>query len=248
MSLLSSFSSECNVAVIGASGGIGQAVLRLLNDDPRVASIHAFARSPAVSDMPKVSTGLIDLDDEDSIKAAAQAAAQDDALDLVIVTSGILWEGERLRPEKSMRELDLQGLTRLFAVNAAGPALVAKHFLPELRKEAKTLFASLSARVGSIGDNRLGGWYSYRASKAALNMLLKTLAIEHARQWPSSVVAGLHPGTVDTRLSQPYTSRTPKEALFSPEKSARHLLTVINQLRPEDSGGVFAWDGSRIQY
>jgi NAD(P)-dependent dehydrogenase (short-subunit alcohol dehydrogenase family) len=248
MSLLSSFSSECNVAVIGASGGIGQAMLRLLADDPHVAKIHAFARGTAAPDMAKVSIGFIDLADEDSIANAAQTAVTDDALDLVIVTSGILWEGEDLRPEKSMRELDIRRLTQLFAVNAAGPALVAKHFLPVLRKNSKTLFASLSARVGSISDNRLGGWYSYRASKAALNMLLKTLAIEHARQWPDSVVAGLHPGTVDTALSQPYTSRTPKDALFSPETSARHLLNVMNQLCPEDSGGVFAWDGSRIQY
>ena len=248
MSLLSSFSADCNVAVIGASGGIGEAMLRLLSDDSRVANIHALARSAADGSLPKVSTGFIDLSDEGSIATAAQLAAKNDALDLVIVTSGILWEGEDLRPEKSMRELDLQRLTQLFAVNAAGPALVAKHFLPLLRKNSKTLFASLSARVGSISDNRLGGWYSYRASKAALNMLLKTFAIEHARQWPDSVVAGLHPGTVDTALSQPYTSRTPKETLFSPATSARHLLKVMNQLSPEDSGGVFAWDGSRIQY
>lgn len=248
MSLLSSFSSECNVALIGASGGIGQAMLRILSDDFRVANIQAFSRSAVVADMPKVTTGFIDLADEKAIAAAALAAVQSGALDLVIVTSGILWKGEDLRPEKSMRELDMHGLMQLFAVNAAGPALVAKHFLPALRKNSKTMFASLSARVGSISDNRLGGWYSYRASKAALNMLLKTLAIEHARQWPDSVVAGLHPGTVDTALSQPYTSRTPKDALFSPETSARHLLNVMDQLCPEDSGGVFAWDGSRIQY
>lgn len=248
MSLLSSFSSECNVAIIGASGGIGGAMLQLLSDDSRVANIHAFARSPIDASLPKVTAGAIDLNDEDSISTAAKLAGQDDALDLVIVTSGILWKGENLRPEKSMRELDMDGLVQLFAVNAAGPALVAKHFLPALRKNSKTLFASLSARVGSIGDNRLGGWYSYRASKAALNMLLKTFSIEHARQWPDSVIAGLHPGTVDTALSQPYTSRTPKDALFSPETSARHLLKVIDQLCPEDSGGVFAWDGSRIQY
>jgi NAD(P)-dependent dehydrogenase (short-subunit alcohol dehydrogenase family) len=223
-------------------------MLRLLSDDPRVANIHALARSAADGSLPKVSTAAIDLSDEGSIATAAQLAAKNDALDLIIVTSGILWEGEDLRPEKSMRELDLQRLTQLFAVNAAGPALVAKHFLPLLRKNSKTLFAALSARVGSISDNRLGGWYSYRASKAALNMLLKTFAIEHARQWPDSVVAGLHPGTVDTALSQPYTSRTPKETLFSPATSARHLLKVMNQLSPEDSGGVFAWDGSRIQY
>lgn len=248
MSQISSFPAECNVAIIGASGGIGGAMLRLLSDDSSVANIHALSRSATDALLPKVTAGSIDLDDEHSIATAAQRAAQHDALDLVIVTSGILWEGEDLRPEKSMRELEMQRLTRLFAVNAAGPALVAKHFLPLMRKKSKTLFASLSARVGSIGDNRLGGWYSYRASKAALNMLLKTLAIEHARQWPDSVVAGLHPGTVKTALSQPYTSRTPKESLFSPETSARHLLNVMNQLRPEDSGGVFAWDGSRIQY
>ncbi len=248
MSLLSSFSSECNVAVIGASGGIGQAMLRLLSDDLRVANIHAFARSAADGSLPKVTTGFIDLADEDSIAAAVQLATKQDALDLVIVTSGILWKGEKLRPEKSMRELDAHGLTQLFAINAAGPALVAKHFLPELRKGSKTLFASLSARVGSISDNRLGGWYSYRASKAALNMLLKTLAIEHARQWPDSVVVGLHPGTVNTPLSRPYTSRTPKDALFSPDTSASHLMKVIDQLSPEDSGGVFAWDGTRIEY
>jgi NAD(P)-dependent dehydrogenase (short-subunit alcohol dehydrogenase family) len=147
-----------------------------------------------------------------------------------------------------MREIDIAGLSRLFAINAAGPALVAKHFLPKLRKGSKTLFASLSARVGSINDNRLGGWYSYRASKAALNMLLKTLAIEHARLRPDSVVAGLHPGTVDTELSRPYTSRTPEQQLFTPETSARHLIGVMDQLGPEDSGGVFAWDGSRIEY
>ena len=223
-------------------------MLQLLSDDSRVANIHAFARSTFDANLPKVWAESIDLNDENSIANAAKLAAQNGALDLVIVTSGILWKGEDVRPEKSMRELDMDGLVQLFAVNAAGPALVAKHFLPALRKNSKTLFASLSARVGSIGDNRLGGWYSYRASKAALNMLLKTFAIEHARQWPDSVVAGLHPGTVDTALSQPYTSRTPKDALFSPETSARHLLKVMDQLCPEDSGGVFAWDGSRIQY
>ncbi|MGB5333666.1 MAG: SDR family NAD(P)-dependent oxidoreductase, partial [Woeseiaceae bacterium] len=184
MTLLSSFSSDCNVAIIGASGGIGGAMLRLLSDDSRVANIHAFARSAIDASLPKVTAGTIDLNNEDSIANAAKLAAQNEPLDLVIVTSGILWKGEDLRPEKSMRELGVGGLMQLFAVNAAGPALVAKHFLPALRKNSKTLFASLSARVGSIGDNRLGGWYSYRASKAALNMLLKTFAIEHARQWP----------------------------------------------------------------
>ena len=248
MTLLSSFSPGTNVVVIGASGGIGQAVVGLLSDDPRVAAVHALSRSLCESDLPKVTTGYIDLDDEGSIAAAAELSTQSGALDLVFVASGILWQGDDLRPEKAMREIDVEGLTRLFAVNAAGPALVAKHFLPTLRKGSKTLFASLSARVGSINDNRLGGWYSYRASKAALNMLLRTLAIEHARQWPQSLVVGLHPGTVDTELSRPYTSRTPESQLFSVDTAARHLVNVMNQLDADDTGRTFAWDGSRIEF
>ena len=146
-----------------------------------------------------------------------------------------------------MRELDAGKLARVFAINAAGPALVAKHFLPNLRKGSKTAFAALSARVGSIGDNRLGGWYAYRASKAALNMLLKTLSIEQARQRPDSIIVGLHPGTVNTELSSPFTKRTPAAKLFTPEVSAGHLLNVLDGLTPEDSGGVFAWDGQRVE-
>ena len=248
MTSLSSFSADANVAVIGASGGIGAAMLRLLSDDERVAAIHAFSRSGDTPDLPKVSAGHIDVEDESSIAAAAASAAQQVPLDLVLVSSGILWQGDSLRPEKAMREISLEGLARLFAVNAAGPTLVAKHFLPELRRDSKTLFAALSARVGSINDNRLGGWYSYRASKAALNMLLRTLAIEHARQRPQSIIAGLHPGTVDTGLSGPYTSRTPRKQLFSPEQSARYLVDVIDGLRVEDTGQTFAWDGSRIEF
>ena len=248
MTLLSSFSPGTNAVVIGASGGIGLAVVKLLSDDSRVAAVHALSRSLYKPNLPKVTPGHIDLDDEGSIAAAAELATKNGALDLVFVASGILWQGDDLRPEKAMREIDVEGLTRLFAINAAGPALVAKYFLPKLRKGSKTLCACLSARVGSINDNRLGGWYSYRASKAALNMLLRTLAIEHARQWPKSVVVGLHPGTVDTTLSRPYTSRTPERQLFSTDNSAGHLLKVINQLGPDDTGQTFAWDGNRIEF
>lgn len=248
MSLLPTFSSQSNIAVVGASGGIGQAIVQLLSADSRVANLTAYSRRVPPSGPKNVKTAFIDLENEESIAAAADISASNGPVDLVIVASGILWQGEHLRPEKSMREIDIEGLTRLFAVNAAGPALVAKHFLPKLRKGSKTMFASLSARVGSISDNRLGGWYSYRASKAALNMLIKTLSIEHARQWPDSVVAGLHPGTVDTQLSRPYTSRTPQRQLFTSQISAQYLIGVIDQLRPEDTGGVFAWDGKRIAY
>ena len=136
----------------------------------------------------------------------------------------------------------------LFKVNAIGPANVAKAFLPRMRRGSKTVFAALSARVGSIGDNRLGGWVSYRSSKAALNMILKTLSIEHARRFPEAVIAGLHPGTVDSSLSAPFQRRVPEGKLFSPAQSVGYLLTVIDRLAPEDSGGFFAWDGTAIDY
>ncbi|MDH4047690.1 MAG: SDR family NAD(P)-dependent oxidoreductase [Gammaproteobacteria bacterium] len=247
MNTLDSFPSQVRVAIIGASGGIGSALVETLARHPRVASVHALSRSPCTFSSPKVAYGQLDLADEDSIRQCAGLASSEGPLDIVIVASGMLWAGESLRPEKSMKELDAEHLGRVFAVNAAGPVLVAKHFLPRLRKDSKTVFAALSARVGSIGDNRLGGWYAYRASKAALNMLLKTLSIEHARLWPQSVVIGLHPGTVKTGLSSPYTKHTPGEKLFTPPIAAGYLLEVVDKVRNSDSGGVFAWDGQRIE-
>jgi NAD(P)-dependent dehydrogenase (short-subunit alcohol dehydrogenase family) len=189
----------------------------------------------------------MDLLDEASIRSAASQVSEHGPLDLVIVATGILHQDE-LQPEKAMRELSGENMLELFRINTVGPALVAKHFLPSMRRKGKSVFAALSARVGSIEDNRLGGWVSYRASKSALNMTLKTLAIEHARRWPESVVAALHPGTVATGLSEPFRSRVAPEQLFTPETSASHLLRVIDGLTAADSGGCYAWDGSRIPY
>jgi NAD(P)-dependent dehydrogenase (short-subunit alcohol dehydrogenase family) len=247
MTALKTFPPQTRVAVIGASGGIGQALVALFASDPRVERVFALSRTPCPVASPKIIQGELDLEDEASIVNCAASLSSDSVLDIVVVATGILWSGEQLRPEKSMRELDMDKLAEVLAINTIGPALVAKHFLPTLRKGSKTIFAALSARVGSIGDNRLGGWYSYRASKAALNMLLKTLSIEHARQWPQSVIVGLHPGTVTTELSTPFTKRTPPEKLFSPEISAGHLLKVLDAVTLEDSGGVFAWDGQRVE-
>ena len=247
MTALESFPPQTRVAVIGASGGIGQALVALFESDPQVERVFALSRTPCPVSSPKITHGELDLQSEASIASCAASFPSDSPLDIVVVATGILWSGEQLRPEKSMRELDIDKLAKVFAVNATGPALVAKHFLPTLRKGSKTVFAALSARVGSIGDNRLGGWYAYRASKAALNMLLKTLSIEHARQWPQSAIVGLHPGTVNTELSTPFTKRTPPEKLFSPAISAGHLLKVLDGVTAEDSGGVFAWDGKRVE-
>lgn len=248
MTLLASLQPNCAVAVIGASGGVGHAFVELLADDDNVGDVYAFSRTPVDWSEKNVHGHRLDLTDEASIEAAADVATADSPLDLVIVASGILHRDQEIRPEKSMREIDPQSLADVLAINTIGPALVAKHFLPKLRRGHKTVFAALSARVGSINDNRLGGWASYRMSKAALNMLLKTASIEQARNWPESVVVALHPGTVNTALSQPFTRRVDPSKLFSPTLSARKLLQTIDALGADDSGGFFAYDKSRIEF
>ena len=232
-------------AVVGASGGIGSQLVSVLAENSEVGKVFAFSRS-ALHEAPGVSMGAIDVLDETSIAAAATAASADGPLDLVLVATGLLHDKE-LRPEKSMRELEAENMARVFAANTIAPAMVAKHFLPLLRKRGKTVFGALSARVGSIGDNRLGGGPA-TASKAALNMTLKTLAIEHARRYPQSVIAALHPGTVDTALSAPFQKRVPQSQLFTGRYAAEQLLSVVDTLQVSDSGGFFAWDGSRIDY
>ncbi len=231
--------------VIGAGGGIGAALVEQLAADSRYAGVLAVARSPLASAFaPGVVPVRADLTDEASIAAAAAQAASLGSIRLVIVATGLLHDAS-LAPEKSWQVLDADAMARSFAINSIGPALVAKHFLPRLPRSGRAVFAALSARVGSIGDNRLGGWYSYRASKAALNMLLRTLSIELARRAPEAVCVGLHPGTVDTALSQPFGSRL-SGRLFTPAESARHLLQVVDRLEPSDSGRVLAWDGRPI--
>lgn len=246
MSHIDSFADQANVAVIGASGGVGAAFVELLRGDERVGKLHAYSRIPIHPISDRLRCHQIDVTAEQSVKRAA--AAVDSSLDLVVVCTGILHREDGIRPEKTMRELSAHSMLSVFAVNSVGPAIVAKHFLPLLRRGTKTVFAVLSARVGSIADNRLGGWAAYRASKAALNMLIRTLAIEQSRRSPRSIVVSLHPGTVDTALSRPFTGRLPESRLFTPQESAGHLLEVINGLTAEDSGGFFAWDGSVIEY
>lgn len=246
MTKFASFADPMTVAVVGASGGIGSAMCRLLNDDARVSAVYAFSRRE-VEAAGKIQWYPMDIADESSIRYAMDAIG-DVQFDLVLVLTGILHSGSELQPERRLEEVSADSMTRLFAINTIGPALVAKHFLPRLARGRKTVFAALSARVGSIGDNRLGGWVSYRASKAALNQVLRTLSIEHARRRPDSLVVALHPGTVDTRLSKPFTGNTPDDKLFTPERSAGYLLDVIDGLTKEDTGGFFAWDGSRVDY
>lgn len=242
--MLTSFPDGTEAVVIGASGGIGAQVAALLAADPAVALVHALARTPMTPVSEKVTTGTVDILDEDSLAAAA---ARVDAPRLVFVATGLLHD-DALGPEKSWRQLDLDWMDRVMRVNAFGPALAAKHFLPKLPREGRAVFAAISARVGSISDNRLGGWYGYRASKAALNMLLKSLSVELARTHKEACILGLHPGTVDTRLSQPFQRGVPDGKLFSPAHSAERLLDVLDSTGPERSGTLLAWDGSEIAF
>jgi NAD(P)-dependent dehydrogenase (short-subunit alcohol dehydrogenase family) len=155
--------------------------------------------------------------------------------------------GDGLAPENALRDLNMDNFERIFAVNTFGPALVAKHFLPLIPKDTKSVFAALSARVGSISDNRLGGWHAYRASKTALNMIIKNSAIETARRYKRSCVIGLHPGTVDTGLSEPFQGGVPPDKLFTPDQSAAYLMDVIDTITPEYSGSIFDWKGEIIK-
>jgi NAD(P)-dependent dehydrogenase (short-subunit alcohol dehydrogenase family) len=223
-----------SAVVVGASGGIGAALVTALAEEG--VAVRGFARSFEGADR-------IDLLDEDSIAAAAASLSAPP--DLVFVATGLLHDGDR-GPEKSMAALDPAWLARQYAVNAIGPALVAKHFLPRMPKTGRCVFAALSARVGSISDNRLGGWYGYRAAKAALNQLIRTIAVEERRRNDRSIVVGLHPGTVATALSKPFQAGVRADQLFTSDRAAVQLLDVIDGLKAPDSGKLFGWDGAEI--
>jgi len=246
MSRLNSFSDGAHVVVAGANGGIGSAFIDCLLEDPGVGRVTALSREPVARRHDRLQSATVDFADEASIEAAARQSGQ--GIDLVIVATGILHRDPDIRPEKRLADIDGKAMAEVFHINTIGPALIAKYFLPLLRRDAKSVFAAISARVGSISDNRLGGWASYRASKAALNMLMRTFSIEQSRVNPASIVVTLHPGTTDTRLSQPFQRNVPERKLFAPDFVAERLLSVLDGLAPDDSGGFFAWDASRIEY
>jgi NAD(P)-dependent dehydrogenase (short-subunit alcohol dehydrogenase family) len=228
---------EAGVAVVfGATGGIGGALVEAIRNSERFELVVALSRSTSPA---------VDLLDEASLERAARFAADRGVLRLVIDATGFLHD-DRQGPEKTWRQLDALKLARSFALNAIGPALIMKHMLPRLPRSGKSVFATLSARVGSIGDNRLGGWYSYRASKAALNQLVRTAAVELARQSADAMCIALHPGTVATALSAPFAA-TGLE-VHPPPVAARHLLAVIDQLTADANGGFFDWRGQSIPW
>lgn len=237
------------VAIFGADGGIGRALCATLLASSKTTALYAVARMSLASQADSRFIPLMaDLTQEAMLVDVAEMTARDGPLDLVIVATGLLSDNSNdtgLQPEKSWRDQSLSSFERIFAANTFGPALVAKHFLPQLKRGAPSKLAVLSARVGSISDNRLGGWHAYRASKAALNMLVKNYALELARQNAAAVCVSLHPGTVATDLSAPFTAGGGRE-LFAPELAAQQLLDVLSRLKASDSGKHFDWAGREI--
>ena len=222
--------------IVGSGGGIGGSLVRAAETSGRFARVLALSRR---------SQPALDLEDEASIEAAAGLAASLGDIRLCLVATGLL-HGEGMQPEKALRQIHPAALARSFAINAIGPALVMKHVLPRLPREGRCIFAVLSAKVGSIGDNRLGGWYAYRASKAALNQLVRTAAIELARRRPEALCVALHPGTVDTGLSSPFARSG--LSIAGPDAAATSILACLEGLSASDSGGFFDRTGDRLPW
>ena len=220
--------------VIGSSGTIGSAFLELLQSDPACEAVYGIHRNSAIP---------IDYEDLSTIESAAVALADQGPFQLIINTIGLL-HSEHWRPEKKLDDLNAEQLQMLMQINAIGPGLTIKHF-SKLLDPLGAVMATLSAKVGSIEDNRLGGWYSYRASKAALNMLIKTAAIELARTRPNTALVALHPGTVNSQLSKPFKG---EQIGRPPEDAASDMLQVLLSLNKEDSGTFVSYAGERLPW
>jgi len=244
---------KTDAIVVGARGGIGEAFVHALSETASIENIFALSRNVSwcseTHTPDKSSRVQVDILDEDSLsKFSAFLEARGSQPRFIINCSGLL-HAKDSGPERRLSEIDLDFMRQVFDVNTLGVALLLKHLSPRLPRRGRSIFATLSARVGSIADNRLGGWYSYRASKAAQNMLVKTASIELARKYPDLTLVALHPGTVDSALSEPFTQRLrPEHRVFSPKESCAFLSKVLTALKPEDSGAHFAWDGSSIPW
>ena len=246
--------------VVGANRGIGLEFVRQLLAMPQFETVWAtyrtresatelleMVKSEAAEGVRLKCLSMDVTDEEQIVSGVADIKQHTKQLHLAINCVGILHD-DRMRPEKGLRQLEMEQLTRYFQVNSTSSALLAKHLLPLLKHGDRNVFASISAKVGSIGDNYLGGWYGYRASKAALNMLMRTAALEYRRKSPETIVVTLHPGTTDTDLSKPFQSNVPPEKLFSTERTVSQLLDVIAGLELENSGQFFNWDGQPLPW
>lgn len=241
--LLQGLERPLTALVVGGTGGLGSAFLDALTGHDGVEVVGAGRRDPG---RPQRFVE-IDLERPASLEAL-DGLSSAPPLRLVLVASGVLHDGEAISPEKKLGDLDAEALSRSFAVNAAGPLLLLKRLESLLPRRGRVVVATLSARVGSIEDNRLGGWYSYRCSKAALNQGLRCVAIEWQRGRRDTVCVALHPGTVDTSLSEPFQAGLPDGQLRSADTAAASLLDVLSKLGAEDTGRFFAWDGEELPW
>lgn len=252
-----STNDKANALVVGATQGIGFEFVRQILQESQIDYLFATYRSEhtatelhALANQHSGRLHCIEMDLTQEAKIASGIAAIQAVtpqLHVVINCVGFL-HNDQQQPEKALRQLNADNLVNYFQINSIGPVLLAKHLMPLLKHKAPSLFATISAKVGSIGDNQLGGWYGYRASKAALNMFLKTAAIEYSRRNPNTTLVILHPGTTDTQLSKPFQRGVPPEKLFSTERTVSQLLTVLSTVTPQDSGEFFSWDGSRLPW
>ena len=234
-----------HVVIVGANGAIGGALAREVARQCPGVLLDLLSRTPARAMPPGARALPVDILQADALEAAVRQVDEAGKVDAVLIAVGLLHD-EALQPEKSLRALTVEAMLKIYEANCIGPAMVIRAFLPLLPRDRPAVIAALSARVGSISDNRLGGWTSYRAAKAALNMVIRNAAIEAARRCPQAVVVGLHPGTVDSRLSAPFQSGIRPGGLFAPETAAARLLAVIDGLTPGMSGRLFAHDGREI--
>ena len=242
---MSVLTQKFKAVVVGASGGIGREIVRQLAQNENAEKIYALSRNGMEFGTNNVQSLKADITDEKSLEKAAAEIAEEGAVEVVFVATGIL-HGDDIFPEKALKDINMTQMENVFKVNTFGPALVAKHFCGLLNRQTPNVFAAISARVGSISDNHFGGWYSYRASKAALNMLLRSISIEVARRNKNAVILGLHPGTVDTGLSEPFQANVPEGKLFSPEYSVRSMLEVVDKAQGADTGKVFDYAGKEV--
>jgi len=231
------------LALVVGAGGIGRQIAEDLASKENNLEVILCGRKNVFKNFWE-----LDIENENSLKDFKDKLSKSKLnLRLVLNATGRL-HSEKLNPEKRLQHINKENLIESFSINAFAPILLAKTIEEFINKELEFNFASISARVGSITDNKTGGWYAYRAAKSAQNQLFKSLSIEWARKYPKAIITLLHPGTVNTNLSKPFHKFVPKDKLFSPQKTSNYMIDILSHQKPTDSGKFIAWDGKEIPW